>query len=63
MGLITDFWFGLAKLFKWLFENTLVPIGVAMDWILFIVGLAMIAWWLFKLAQFGNNPEKDYDGI
>ncbi|MFV0305711.1 MAG: hypothetical protein ACK5IC_09560 [Moheibacter sp.] len=62
MGLITDLWFGLANMFKWLFENTLVPIGTVTNWILFVVGIGLLAWWLFKLAQFGNENEKDYEG-
>lgn len=62
MGLITDIFFGIANFFKWIFENTLVPIGIGMDWILFIIGMVMMGWWLYKLAQFGNDNEKDYEG-
>lgn len=62
MGLITDIFFGIGYLFTWTFENILAPIGTAFDWVLFIIGMAMIAWWLYKLAQFGNDNEKDYEG-
>lgn len=62
MGLITDIFFGIANFFKWIFENTLVPIGHSMDWLLFIVGMVLMGWWLYKLVQFGNDNEKDYEG-
>lgn len=62
MGLITDILFAFADLCKWMFENTLVPIGHAVDWILFIIGMVMMGWWLVKLKQFGNDNEKDYEG-
>lgn len=62
MGLITDMLFGIGYFFKWMFENTLAPIGYGMGWILFIVGMAMLGWWLYKLAEFGNDNEKDYEG-
>lgn len=62
MGLITDIIFGIGYLSTWTFENLLVPIGYAFDWILFIVGMGLMAWWLYKLAQFGNENEKDYKG-
>lgn len=62
MGLITDMFFGLSKMFTWSFENILYPIANVADWILFVVGAGLLAWWLFKLAQFGNDNEKDYKG-
>lgn len=62
MGLITDIFFAISNFFKWIFENTLVPIGIGFDWILFIVGMALLGWWLYKLAQFGDDNEKDYKG-
>lgn len=62
MGLITDILFGFANLCKWLFENTLVPIGYYFDWILFIIAVVMLGWWLTKLNYFGNDNEKDYEG-
>ena len=62
MGLITDIWFAFANLCKWLFENILVKIGTSMDWILFVVGMVMMGWWLYKLVQFGDENEKDYEG-
>jgi hypothetical protein len=62
MGLITDIFFGIANFFKWIFENTLVPIGHVADWLLFIVGMVLMGWWLYKLVQFGNDHEKDYEG-
>ncbi|MDX9704249.1 MAG: hypothetical protein RBT46_00890 [Weeksellaceae bacterium] len=62
MGLITDMWFGLADFFKWSFEEILVPIAKVTDWALFIIAMALMAWWLYKLAQFGNDNEKDYKG-
>ncbi|HUH36117.1 MAG TPA: hypothetical protein VL022_09820 [Moheibacter sp.] len=62
MGLITDMFFGLGNFFKWTFENVLLPIANVADWILFIIGMGLMAWWLFKLSQFGNDNEKDYKG-
>lgn len=62
MGLITDMFFGLAHFFKWSYESILLPIAKTTDWILFVVGMGLLAWWLFKLAQFGNDNEKDYEG-
>lgn len=62
MGLLTDMWFGLANLFKWSFENVLLPIGKVTDWILFIVGMSLLIWWLSQLLKFGNENEKDYKG-
>lgn len=62
MGLITDIFFAFSNLCKWLFENILVPIGHSFDWILFVVGMVLMGWWLFKLKQFGNDNEKDYEG-
>jgi len=62
MGLITDIIFGFAYLCKWTFENLLIPIGHSLDWILFVVAMALLGWWLYKLAQFGNDNEKDYEG-
>lgn len=62
MGLITDILFGFGYLCKWTFENLLVPIGHVADWLLFIVGMVMLGWWLYKLNQFGSENEKDYEG-
>ena len=62
MGLITDMFFGLAYFFKWTFETFLLPIVNVSDWILFFVGMGLLGWWLYQLAQFGNDNEKDYKG-
>lgn len=62
MGLITDLFFGFGNLCIWTFKNILEPIGYVFDWILFAIGLVMIGWWLYKLNQFGNKNEKDYEG-
>lgn len=63
MGVITDLIFGLGDVFQWTFTNVLVPIGYYADWLLFVLGAGLLTWWCVKLAQFGSDEEKNYDGI
>ncbi|MFA5618893.1 MAG: hypothetical protein WDA08_01160 [Weeksellaceae bacterium] len=63
MGLITDIWFGLGNMFKWLFENTLTPIATSVNWILFFIGIGLLVWWLYQLYKLtGPEHEDDYRG-
>ncbi|MDD3458265.1 MAG: hypothetical protein PHO74_02170 [Weeksellaceae bacterium] len=62
MGILTDFWFGLGYFFIWTFDYILVPIANSFDWILFFIGLGLIVWWLYKLAQFGDKEDREYKG-
>jgi len=62
MGLITDLFFAIGDVFKWSFENILLPIGYWADWIFTIIGAGLLVWWLYKLLQMGSENEKDYTG-
>ncbi|MBF0597705.1 hypothetical protein [Faecalibacter rhinopitheci] len=62
MGLITDLFFAIGSLFKWMFETLLLPIGYWAGWFFTIVGISLIIWWLYRLTQFGSENEKDYTG-
>lgn len=62
MGILTDFWFGLGHFFLWTYKYILEPIADVSDWILFVLGVGLIGWWLFKLASFGNKEDKEYKG-
>lgn len=61
MGLITDIFYGLSDFFKWSY-GLLELIGEPLDWVLFVVGCAMLVWWCLQLAKFGNDNEKKYKG-
>jgi hypothetical protein len=61
MGIITDLFFAIGSIFKWTFENLLDPIGYVCGWLFTIVGTAMLAWWLVKIASFGTENEKKYN--
>ncbi|WP_313384713.1 hypothetical protein [Chishuiella sp.] len=63
MGIITDLFFAIGNICKWTFEHLLSPIGVIFGWAFTFVLIGMLAWWLKKLASFGNDPEKKYDEI
>ncbi|GGE88306.1 hypothetical protein SAMN05443634_10726 [Chishuiella changwenlii] len=63
MGVITDLFFAIGDFCKWTFENLLSPIGVIFGWLFTFIGIALMGWWLNKLAKFGNDNEKKYDEI
>ena len=61
MGIITDLFFAIGDIFKWTFDNLLDPIGYVSGWLFTIIGTALLAWWLVKIAGFGTKNEKKYD--
>ncbi len=62
MGLITDLFFAIGHLFKWSFENLLLPIGYYADWIFTFIAAGFLVWWLSKSLSMGSDNEKDYKG-
>ena len=61
MGIITDLFFGLGNISEWTFENLLEPIGYISAWAFTFIGIALLGWWLVKIASFGTENEKKYD--